>query len=110
MVKRPSITSSSVSEYLDTPPSKKTRVDRDDGSRSRRKGEAGARNDASEENGNNGDVDTYMDYDDEKFEKTYKDRILASLKRETECSRGVAEYGIIEYIEMHQFMCHRYLS
>ncbi|KAK0186629.1 P-loop containing nucleoside triphosphate hydrolase protein [Armillaria mellea] len=31
-------------------------------------------------------------------------------KRRSKIESSLAEYGIIEYIEMHQFMCHRYLS
>jgi hypothetical protein len=25
-------------------------------------------------------------------------------------AQGVAEHGIIEYVEMHQFMCHKFLT
>ncbi|KAG7439836.1 P-loop containing nucleoside triphosphate hydrolase protein [Guyanagaster necrorhizus] len=77
----------------------------------RGKGKARGQNDENQENGNSSeDVDTNMDYDDDKFEKKYRDRILASLSAKHNILGGVAEYGIIEYIEMHQFMCHRYLS
>lgn len=109
MAKRPSIISDSDNEDPDAPPSKKSRVDRGGDSRSRGKGRA--QNDKSEEGGNGGeDADRNIDYDDEKFEEKFKDRILASLNARQRVLGGVAEYGIIEYIEMHQFMCHRYLS
>lgn len=78
MAKRPSIISDSDNEDPDTPPSKKSRVDRDPDSRSRGKGRV--QNDESEEGGDGGeDVDHNVDYDDEKFEEAFKDRILASL-------------------------------
>ena len=70
--------------------------------------------------------------DDEQFEAQNGDKIRAKLesKRHVQgvspplcfClsfpssvelmfyAQGVAEYGIIEYIEMHQFMCHKYLT
>ncbi|KAK0235306.1 P-loop containing nucleoside triphosphate hydrolase protein [Armillaria nabsnona] len=106
MAKRPSIISDSDNEDSDTPPSKKSRVDRDADLRSRGKGRV-----QSEEGGDGGeDVDHNVDYNDEKFEEVFKDRILASLNARQRVLGGVAEYGIIEYIEMHQFMCHRYLS
>jgi len=73
--------------------------------------------------------------DDEQFEAQNGDKIRARLESKRhvqgvsspplflsflcvfcyECradfyAQGIAEYGIIEYIEMHQFMCHKYLT
>jgi hypothetical protein len=70
--------------------------------------------------------------DDEQFEGKNGDKIRARLESKrhvqgvspllsfassvmlnvelTFYAQGVAEYGIIEYIEMHQFMCHKYLT
>jgi hypothetical protein len=67
--------------------------------------------------------------EDEQFEAKNGDKIRAKLESKrhvqgvsplclsfassvmlTFYAQGVAEYGIIEYIEMHQFMCHKYLT
>ncbi|EDR03919.1 uncharacterized protein LACBIDRAFT_306584 [Laccaria bicolor S238N-H82] len=48
--------------------------------------------------------------DDEQFEAKNGDTIRARLESKRHVQGGVAEYGIIEYIEMRQFMCHKYLT
>ncbi|KAF8902661.1 hypothetical protein CPB85DRAFT_1438661 [Mucidula mucida] len=44
------------------------------------------------------------------FEAEHRERIQASLKARQGLARVVSEHGIIEQVEMHQFMCHKYLT
>ncbi|KAF9077495.1 P-loop containing nucleoside triphosphate hydrolase protein [Rhodocollybia butyracea] len=48
--------------------------------------------------------------DDEDFEEQYHETVDKAVKAKRQISGGVAEHGIIESIEMHHFMCHRFLS
>ncbi|CDO70857.1 hypothetical protein BN946_scf184801.g50 [Trametes cinnabarina] len=51
------------------------------------------------------------DADEEaKFEAENEERIREKVMNRTKGQGGVAEMGIIESIEMHQFMCHKYLT
>ncbi|KAI0647716.1 P-loop containing nucleoside triphosphate hydrolase protein [Trametes meyenii] len=45
-----------------------------------------------------------------KFEEDYEEKIREGLMSKSKTQGGVAEMGIIESIEMHQFMCHKYLT
>lgn len=48
--------------------------------------------------------------EEQQFEKGYEDIIRAHIEAKRKVQGGVAEHGIIESIEMHQFMCHKYLT
>ncbi|KAI0357379.1 P-loop containing nucleoside triphosphate hydrolase protein [Trametes cingulata] len=51
------------------------------------------------------------DQDEEKkFEEENEERIREKLMNKSKAQGGIAEMGIIESIEMHQFMCHKYLT
>ncbi|KAJ7132967.1 P-loop containing nucleoside triphosphate hydrolase protein [Mycena filopes] len=47
---------------------------------------------------------------DRKFEEEHEDTIRAALESRRKVQGGIADHGIIENIEMHQFMCHKYLT
>ncbi|KAJ6585226.1 P-loop containing nucleoside triphosphate hydrolase protein [Mycena capillaripes] len=47
---------------------------------------------------------------DRKFEEEHEESIRAVLESRRKVHGGIAEHGIIEGIEMHQFMCHKYLT
>lgn len=62
---------------------------------------------------------------DQQFERQHREKILADLEEKRKIQgvgaishlllnlttiQGVADHGIIEAIEMHQFMCHKYLT
>ncbi|KAJ6594826.1 hypothetical protein B0H19DRAFT_1247467 [Mycena capillaripes] len=47
---------------------------------------------------------------DRKFEEEHEESIRAVLESRWKVHGGIAEHGIIEGIEMHQFMCHKYLT
>ncbi|KAL6303900.1 hypothetical protein BKA93DRAFT_826310 [Sparassis latifolia] len=54
---------------------------------------------------------TAADEDEEKrFEEEHVEEIWQSLMSKRETQGSIAEMGIIESIEMHQFMCHKYLT
>ncbi|OBZ68728.1 Structural maintenance of chromosomes protein 6 [Grifola frondosa] len=51
------------------------------------------------------------DEDEEKrFEEEHEDEIRERLMHKGKSQGGIAEMGIIESLEMHQFMCHKYLT
>ncbi|KAJ3786193.1 hypothetical protein GGU10DRAFT_290713 [Lentinula aff. detonsa] len=65
--------------------------------------------DSSDDDGQ--EVDEHADnIDDDQFEEQYHERIERAVDAKRHIVGGIAEHGIIESIEMHQFMCHRYLS
>ncbi|KAG5221636.1 Structural maintenance of chromosomes protein [Salix suchowensis] len=64
--------------------------------------------DESKEEGR-GDQDI-KEEEEQQFEKGYEDIIRAHIEAKRKVQGGVAEHGIIESIEMHQFMCHKYLT
>ncbi|GBE83226.1 Structural maintenance of chromosomes protein [Sparassis crispa] len=54
---------------------------------------------------------TAPDEDEEKrFEEEHEEEIRENLMSKGKAQGGIAEMGIIESIEMHQFMCHKYLT
>ncbi|KAF8625965.1 hypothetical protein AX17_006690 [Amanita inopinata Kibby_2008] len=57
---------------------------------------------------NGGDEDP--EAEENKFEQEHGDKIRQSLDARRSIHGGLAEHGIIESIEMHQFMCHKYLT
>ncbi|KAI8978840.1 P-loop containing nucleoside triphosphate hydrolase protein [Trametes punicea] len=48
--------------------------------------------------------------EEKKFEEENEERIRERLMNKSRAQGGIAEMGIIESIEMHQFMCHKYLT
>ncbi|KAF8895600.1 hypothetical protein BD779DRAFT_1434318 [Infundibulicybe gibba] len=48
--------------------------------------------------------------EDNRFEQENADKIRAAIESKRKVQGGIAEHGIIESIEMHQFMCHKYLT
>ncbi|KAG7443126.1 P-loop containing nucleoside triphosphate hydrolase protein [Guyanagaster necrorhizus] len=48
--------------------------------------------------------------DDEKYEEMHQEQIRAAVESKRKIAGGIADHGIIEAIEMHQFMCHKYLT
>ncbi|KAH9851599.1 P-loop containing nucleoside triphosphate hydrolase protein [Lenzites betulinus] len=64
-----------------------------------------------DEDEDNGVADTQTDEAAEKkFEEENEERIRERLMNKSKVQGGIAEMGIIESIEMHQFMCHKYLT
>ncbi|THH19093.1 hypothetical protein EW146_g2017 [Bondarzewia mesenterica] len=45
-----------------------------------------------------------------RFEEEHEERIRESIRARGKLEGGVAKFGIIEAIEMNQFMCHKYLT
>ncbi|PPR03753.1 hypothetical protein CVT26_005793 [Gymnopilus dilepis] len=83
----------------------------------RDKGKGRATVESDDEQGSDDEVDVEMNadadqVDEEEFERLYGEKLEAHLqnKRKEQVAGGIAEHGIIEYIEMHQFMCHKYLK
>ncbi|PFH51262.1 hypothetical protein AMATHDRAFT_59575 [Amanita thiersii Skay4041] len=48
--------------------------------------------------------------EEKKFEQEHEDQIRHALESKRHVHGGIAEYGIIESIQMVQFMCHRFLK
>ncbi|KAI0317517.1 P-loop containing nucleoside triphosphate hydrolase protein [Amylostereum chailletii] len=46
----------------------------------------------------------------EEFDQEHEESIRESIRQRQKLTGGVAKFGIIEAIEMHQFMCHKYLT
>ncbi|KZV67077.1 P-loop containing nucleoside triphosphate hydrolase protein [Peniophora sp. CONT] len=44
------------------------------------------------------------------FEEEHEEEIRESIRQRQKQQGGVAKFGIIEKVEMHQFMCHKYLT
>ncbi|KAJ7021611.1 P-loop containing nucleoside triphosphate hydrolase protein [Mycena alexandri] len=101
---------------VESPASKRARTADSDDERappaSRRrasnKGKARPRDDDDESESDNGAEDG--EEADRKFEEEHEDSIRAVLESRRKVHGGIAEHGIIENIEMHQFMCHKYLT
>ncbi|KAK0188177.1 hypothetical protein F5146DRAFT_1104896 [Armillaria mellea] len=127
MAKRPvTVESDSEDSAGSTPASKRARTDEYNEASSSPTREKTRRNGTSKgkETGrrNEDDVDSDREVDtnqngidDEQFEEMHQEQIRAAVDfssyRSTQASlQGIAEHGIIEAIEMHQFMCHKYLT
>ncbi|TFY72836.1 hypothetical protein EVG20_g177 [Dentipellis fragilis] len=57
--------------------------------------------------------DQHADDDEEaqaRFEQENEEIIREAIRAKSKLQGGVAKFGIIEAIEMHQFMCHKYLT
>ncbi|KAJ6525222.1 hypothetical protein DFH09DRAFT_173736 [Mycena vulgaris] len=48
--------------------------------------------------------------EDRKFDEENMETVSAALEARRKVHGGIADHGIIEGIEMHQFMCHKYLT
>ncbi|KAG7088218.1 hypothetical protein E1B28_012235 [Marasmius oreades] len=106
-------------ELSASPSSKRARTveeSDDDESRQRtrvKKGKGKARVEAEEDDKDDDvELDDGEKIDEEAFENQYGKKVFEHLeaKRVKAGFGGIAEYGIIETIEMHQFMCHRSLK
>ncbi|KAF8157851.1 P-loop containing nucleoside triphosphate hydrolase protein [Crassisporium funariophilum] len=114
-------------EQLPTPSSKRARTvgssDEEEASRTQAhaKRERGSGRDKGKTRGSRRDSDGGDDddedgaggnqeMDDEQFESVYGEKLRVKLEKRSKIQGGVAEHGIIEYIEMHQFMCHKFLT
>ncbi|KZT09323.1 P-loop containing nucleoside triphosphate hydrolase protein [Laetiporus sulphureus 93-53] len=82
------------------------------------KGKGKARRQEETEDNENEDEDEDEDLDqaspdedeEKKFEEEHEEEIREKLMNKGKTQGGVAEMGIIESLEMHQFMCHKYLT
>ncbi|KAJ3717146.1 hypothetical protein C8R42DRAFT_645031 [Lentinula raphanica] len=74
------------------------------------KGKARAEQPDSSDDDNQETQEQADNIDDDQFEEQYHERIERAVDAKRQIVGGIAEHGIIESIEMHQFMCHRYLS
>ncbi|KAN0139913.1 P-loop containing nucleoside triphosphate hydrolase protein [Lactarius tabidus] len=57
--------------------------------------------------------DTHAEEDEgaqERFEEEHEESIRESIRQRNRHQGGVAKFGIIEAVEMHHFMCHKYLT
>ncbi|KAF9257497.1 P-loop containing nucleoside triphosphate hydrolase protein [Marasmius fiardii PR-910] len=102
-----------------SPSSKRARTTEqsdDEESRQRRRVKKGKGKTRAEPEEDEKDEDVEMDdgekIDEEAFESQYGKKVFEHLeaKRNKSGFGGIAEYGIIETIEMHQFMCHKSLK
>ncbi|KAJ4482308.1 P-loop containing nucleoside triphosphate hydrolase protein [Lentinula aciculospora] len=79
------------------------------GARNKMKGKAREEGDSSDDDDQ--DAKEHADnIDDDQFEEQYHERVEKAVDAKRHIVGGVAEHGIIESIEMCQFMCHRFLS
>ncbi|KAJ7816944.1 P-loop containing nucleoside triphosphate hydrolase protein [Mycena olivaceomarginata] len=100
-----------------SPASKRARtVDSDDerappaSARRASKGKARRRDDDDDDESGSEDAPDYDEEAERKFEEEYEDSIRTALENRRKFQGGIAEHGIIEAIEMHHFMCHKYLT
>ncbi|KAJ7432761.1 P-loop containing nucleoside triphosphate hydrolase protein [Mycena galericulata] len=77
---------------------------------SKGKGKARHRDEDDEEEQDNDEESGEDGAADEEPEHELEARILASLQSKRTVQGGIADHGIIETIEMHQFMCHKFLT
>ncbi|KAF5369424.1 hypothetical protein D9758_002600 [Tetrapyrgos nigripes] len=75
-----------------------------------KKGKGKARQDASDDEEDADADEEDLDEEDEEEMRRQEKLIHAKLAARRKQVGGVAEHGIIESIEMHQFMCHKFLS
>ncbi|KAK2465406.1 hypothetical protein APHAL10511_002760 [Amanita phalloides] len=58
----------------------------------------------------NGTNEEDQEAEENKFEQEHGEKIRQSIDAKRNHQGGVADYGILESIEMHQFMCHKWLK
>ncbi|KAJ6621808.1 hypothetical protein B0H10DRAFT_2162890 [Mycena sp. CBHHK59/15] len=75
---------------------------------SKGKGKARRTDDDDDEEGDDDEEDAAEE--ERLFEEAHEEKIRAQLDAKRKVHGGIAEHGIIEAIEMHQFMCHKYLT
>ncbi|RPD77418.1 P-loop containing nucleoside triphosphate hydrolase protein [Lentinus tigrinus ALCF2SS1-7] len=123
MAKRRAVADSD-DERESEPHSKRSRTSESDdeqpGPHNRRSGKGKGRAPAQEDNhepidieddDDDGDAGMQPDEDEEKkFEEDHEEIIRERLMNKSKTQGGIAEMGIIESLEMHQFMCHKYLT
>ncbi|KAF9483584.1 P-loop containing nucleoside triphosphate hydrolase protein [Pholiota conissans] len=103
-------TADSDNEPEDGATQTQTRPKRENDRKGKGKGKAKAEESEPESSDDDGDINAPEDdMDDEEFERVHGDKLRAHLERKPKAPGRIAEHGIIEYIEMHQFMCHKYL-
>ncbi|KAI9057466.1 P-loop containing nucleoside triphosphate hydrolase protein [Trametes sanguinea] len=93
--------------------SRSNETDEEDRPRAQRatRGKEVARNETIEVDDDEDDAEVEPDADEEaKFEAENEERIRERVMNRSRGQGGIAEMGIIESIEMHQFMCHKYLT
>ncbi|KAF9038264.1 P-loop containing nucleoside triphosphate hydrolase protein [Hymenopellis radicata] len=88
-----------VEEEYPTPPETSRKGKR----RAQEQGSGGSETESSESESSDSDAE-------QDFEAEHRERIQASLKARQGLARVISEHGIIEQVEMHQFMCHKYLT
>ncbi|KAJ7781699.1 P-loop containing nucleoside triphosphate hydrolase protein [Mycena maculata] len=110
----PSVDGSPASKRARTADSDDEDAPRASGRRaSKGKGKARRRDDDDEDDDDEearGDYTGDNEEEDRKFEEDNTPHILAALNDKRKVHGGIADHGIIEAIEMHQFMCHKYLT
>ncbi|TFK73649.1 P-loop containing nucleoside triphosphate hydrolase protein [Pluteus cervinus] len=75
-----------------------------------KKGKGKARQKQDDDEEEDEEVNQDDDEAEEEFENQNSERIRAAIEGRRKSSGGIADHGIIESIEMHQFMCHKYLQ
>ncbi|KAJ7134841.1 P-loop containing nucleoside triphosphate hydrolase protein [Mycena epipterygia] len=76
---------------------------------SKGKGKARRKDDDDDESESENDA-VDVEEEDRKFEEEHEETIRAALESRRKVHGGIADHGIIEAIEMHQFMCHKFLT
>ncbi|KAH7920482.1 P-loop containing nucleoside triphosphate hydrolase protein [Leucogyrophana mollusca] len=76
------------------------------------KGKGKARDDDSDDDAYGGEKpsDEQNEEEEKQFEEENGERIRQQIEQKRNTYGGIADHGIIESIEMHQFMCHRFLT
>ncbi|KAF7314559.1 p-loop containing nucleoside triphosphate hydrolase protein [Mycena kentingensis (nom. inval.)] len=116
--RRAAASSDDEASVTDTPASKRARTDDDSEQGSpappppkrapNGKGKARRKDDESESEA--GEDDDEKNGADAEFEAEYEEKIRADYESKQKKAGGVAEFGIIESIELKQFMCHQRLT
>ncbi|KAF8073492.1 hypothetical protein FPV67DRAFT_1576115 [Lyophyllum atratum] len=119
MAKRPTDSDSDDGEsvYANSPKRARTEVSDDDdedfdtpnlanGRSTKGKGKAKARKNGEDEDEDAKDAEA----EEQRFEDEHREKILADLASKRKVHGGIAEHGIIERIEMVNFMCHAFLK
>ncbi|KAJ2932349.1 hypothetical protein H1R20_g4748, partial [Candolleomyces eurysporus] len=98
---------SDAEEVQAGPSQRRTQTQGRSGGRARGRGRT-AQNEESDVEDDEADIPVAVD--DEEFEKAHEDDVRAQIESKKNVKRDIAEYGIIERIEMTDFMCHKSLK